>query len=186
MRCHQPFTSATALVLVTLVACNLHSGSGTDPDEIIDSGESGDGEHSAGQDAEPTGSSSGISGGGSGSSSGAGTPDATTPGSDGAVATGQCASQPSTCFQCCESMFPQDVVQTYASIAQSCLCNSGPCTSQCANELCIMQPYTTEGDLCQECVDSNIQPQTVCGKQCAQNALCEELASCLFQCPLGE
>lgn len=188
MRPFNSFAFCSAVVLATLVGCNLHSGSGIDPNEIVEGGASdneGDGQvnnNSSGGGS--GGGSGGNSGGGSGSSSGGDEADASTP-QPLDSGPGNCASESTGCFQCCENTFPEDV-QTYDSIAQSCLCNSGPCTSQCANELCIGQPFTTQGDLCQECVDSNVQPGTVCGMQCDQNAMCQQLASCLFQCPLGK
>jgi hypothetical protein len=63
------FASSSVLVLAALVGCNLHSGSGIDPDEIVEGGASDNGGDGGSINS---GSGSGGSGGGSGSTSSGG------------------------------------------------------------------------------------------------------------------
>ncbi len=212
MRSRQPALSASLLLLAALVGCNLHSGSGLDPDEILEGGATGNdgdggtsGSGSGGQsgsssgnlpasDAEATGSSSGgNSGGGSGSSSGSEGPDAGPPPPVDASSgnPGQCPANPSTCVDCCGQFDPAGY-QAFLNAIAPCLCGDGNgdvCSAQCANEVCVDNPYSPEGDACEVCVNKNGSRGSVCfaqARQACQNAgTCTTFMGCYGGCPSG-
>jgi hypothetical protein len=193
--------SASLVVVGSLVGCNLHSGSGLDPDEILDSGSDGE---PAGQDAEVTGSSSGGTGGGSGGSSSGGmsssgtssgtssggsgsgsgsdVPDAAPPVDATVDVNGSCESDAGACLSCCIESYSAEMA-AFEKVAQGCLCGaSGACSADCTNEFCNLQPFATANDPCQLCIEASLSPSGSCGQECA-GAGCEQVATCLVGCP---
>jgi hypothetical protein len=200
--------SSSAVAVVTLlVGCNLHSGSGLNPDEYIEGGE-GDGGENNQSDGGNTGSSSGTSGGGSGGSSGGSggssggeTPDAGEPESDATFDTGNPGPDTGTppmdsgpacgtntnCPQCCATSDPQGASE-FIQDAQSCVCaeGTGPCASACASEFCANGSFNP-GDPCDACLQQQLQPTSECSpkvtSECEGQASCPQFFSCFSACP---
>jgi hypothetical protein len=210
LRPFNSFASSSALVLAALVGCNLHSGSGIDPDEYLEGGSEG---------GSGSGSSSGNSGGGSGSGSGGAGPDgaepddagSTTPGNDATtfdtgpgepdtgnpVNPGQCPGEPTlnACVDCCGSIYPTGYEQFVGDL-EPCLCTdagSGACAAECAGEVCAGQLYSSTDDACEACVNQNTQPGDLGGSscfmqfmmQCKNDQDCQQFMGCRFGCPQG-
>jgi hypothetical protein len=187
------FWSASFVVVGSLVGCNLHSGPGIDPDEIVDGGAQG----TDNDGGIPTGSGSGTGGPGSssgtsGSSSG-GQFDASLPALDGGSGpedatvdvNGSCESDAGACLMCCTTSYPGGTA-AFEKVATNCLCGaSGACSSECANEFCNGQPFATASDPCQLCVQANLSPSGTCGQECA-GAGCEPIATCIVGCPAAQ
>jgi hypothetical protein len=167
------FASSSALVLAALVGCNIHSGSGLDPDELVEGGASGNNSGSGGGSGGSSGGSgpgfdSGInSSGSSGSSSGGGGPSCSTMAA-------------SACLGCCQGQFPGGM--SYENALQSCLCGGSSCASACAGEVCAGQPFSSASSACQQCAAG-----TACYPQIEQNCnsdpSCQMFQACTSTCP---
>jgi hypothetical protein len=173
------FASSSALVLAALVGCNLHSGSGIDPNEIVEGG-------AADNQGDGGGMNTGSSGGGSGSSSGnmpQGT-DAASAGSSSGGGSPNCGAMgPSACISCCEQEFPSG--QSYQSALNACACGGGGgCASQCASELCANQPFASPGDACQQCVMGQ-SCYSQLQQNCSSNQGCQQYQGCSGGCPFS-
>jgi hypothetical protein len=198
------FASSAFVVIGLLVGCNLHSGSGINPDEYLEGGSDG---------------GSGSSSGNSGSGSGGNGPDAaeaedaashTLPGNDATTIDagpgsdagnpgnpGECPADPNTCVDCCGNFEPAGYQEFLADVAP-CLCNGdageGVCEGECATELCAGAPYASEEDACEQCVNTNTGPgdfgKSQClllaRQDCTMQSTCSQFFSCRQGCPQGE
>jgi hypothetical protein len=199
------FGSAAFAVVGLLIGCNLHSGSGIDPNEYLEGGPEG---------------GSGSSSGNSGSGSGGGGPDAaepddagsTTPQDDAATRDaepgepdsgnpgnpGQCPGEPSldACVDCCGSIYPTGY-QEFLQDMEPCLCTdagSGACAAPCSGELCAGQAYSPPDDACEQCVNQNTQPSDLGGstcfnqlkQQCQNDQNCNQFMGCRLGCNQGQ
>jgi hypothetical protein len=201
------FCCTSFVVLGGLVGCNLHSGSGIDPDEIVEGGSDGESESdggatssgSGGSSGSSSGGTSGGSSGGSGSGSGGDFADAT---ADAGIAPADagngglsCANSPSTCVECCRAQSPSGY-QAYYGYAQACLCGdggdgSGACAAACSKELCLgTEGYNPNAnDACTQCVAEFTTTGDACYEQiqsdCSVDPSCTQFADCYSTCPAG-
>jgi len=169
----QHFWSSSLVVLAALVGCNLHSGSGLDPDEFVEGGASGNN----------GGSGSGGSGGGSGNGSGGGSGNGSGGGSGSSSGgiTNCPTNDPTACLDCCGSQDPGSY-QSFENALANCVCNPGGCASECGAEVCSGKPFSSASDPCMQCVMGTTCFQQV-KQQCTSDPTCQQFEQCYSACP---
>ncbi len=180
MRPFNRFASSAALVLAALVGCNIHSGSGLDPNELVEGG-SGNNSGSGGGSGSGSGAGSGGSSGGNepgtdaglNSSGGSG-------GSSGGGGPNCAAMAPVACVGCCGGQYPGG--KEYESGLQACLCGGSVCASACAGDVCAGEAFSSASAACQQCATT-----TTCYPQLEQNCMsdpsCQPFMACTGGCP---
>ena len=77
-------------------------------------------------------------------------------------------------------------IQNLVMDVQSCVCNGGPCTNQCASEYCVNGSYT-QGDNCSNCIQSALGQNGQClapvSQECQSDPNCNGYLTCANGCP---